>query len=481
MPINTDNIQIQRSNKMPISRQLYVQLHQQITHGAITFKEQLPGSRQLASQLNVSRGVIVECYDMLKTDGLVMGFGKGGTRVCYQLSPLHASGPGHSTNMSISRRGQILINARHYSVTDLDPLPLTPGVPDFSLFPTTRWNSLAREVMTSAPYWYQREGGIQLLRKTLQDYLRQYRGIIIDNPQRIIITSGTQASLSLLARLLCDTGDHAMIEDPCWSGSKASMLQAGLKLVHAPVDEQGANYAHCFSSTARTKPRIAVVTPAIQFPTGRSMSIQRRQALLQTTADNQCWLIEDDYAAEYSYGQHPAPSILSHHSIDHVIHVGTMSKLLMPALRIGWMVVPENLINAVTQASNTIGISPPYHLQQQLALFMQYGYLSNHLAHTRSVYNERRKYCSQYLNQHAQGILKVTESVSGMNLYSRLNPHKIDINNLSVKLKSAGLGCEIYTQRVGQKKEHFLLSGHANLNTEALQQHLSSLTQVLSS
>lgn len=479
MPINLSVISLDRSHSIPLSRQLYGQLHQQILHGAILFKERLPASRALAARLNLSRGVIVECYDMLKIDRLVAGFGKGGTQVCYRnlqptkMNPSTVSGP------ALSQRGKMICSARMYSQTLEEPLPLTASVPDFSLFPVSRWHQLSKQAWQESPDWYQRDGGLKLLKKALQDFLLQYRGLTVKNPDCLLMTSGTQSALSLLARLLTEPGDAALVEQPCWPGSEAAMIQAGLSIIHAPVDDQGLNYRGWSDASNEQKPRIAITTPGIQFPTGRPMSMQRLELLLHHSASQNCWLIEDDYAAEYSFAQHPAPSIMSHSATDHVIHVGTMSKLLMPGIRLGWMVVPERIAHQVNNALNVYGNHPPYPLQQQLGLFMKYGNLSSHLAHTRTIYNNRRVHSSLYLQQHVKNLLFNTPSISGMNQYLRINQNRVDVHTLSQRLQKAQLGCDIYSQTIKNRKEYFLLLGHTRLNDQVIEEHLGKLVEVL--
>lgn len=481
MPINLTAIALDRSHSIPLSRQLYGQLHQQILHGVILFKERLPPSRELATVLNLSRGVIVECYDMLKVDGLVAGFGKGGTQVSYRKLHRKIKNPSTASEPVLSQRGRMIASARVYSQTFKEPLSLTASVPDFSLFPASRWHQLAKQAWQESPGWYQRDGGLNLLKEALRDYLLQYRGLAVKNLDCLLVTSGSQSALSLLARLLTEPGDAALVEQPCWSGSEAALMQAGLSIIHAQVDDQGLNYQDWADNSQKEPPRIAITTPGMQFPTGRPMSTKRRDTLLHGTARQNCWLIEDDYAAEYSYAQHPAPSILSHSATDHVIHVGTMSKLLMPGMRLGWMVVPQRIADQVNNALNVCGIHPPYALQQQLGLFMKYGNLSTHLAHTRTIYNERRIQSSLYLQQYAKGLLFQTPSISGMNQYLRINQQKVNVKNLSSRLQKAGLGCDIYRQMINKRMEYFLLLGHTRLNDHVIDEQLGQLVEVLMS
>ncbi len=482
MPIELSRINLDRSQSIPLARQLYMQLHHQILHGFITYKEPLPTTRALSARLDIARGVVVNAYEMLNIDGLVSGFGKGGTQVCYRpLNNINTSAhKNKAILLALSTRGKKIADARQYPITDnaLSTKALTPSVPDFSLFPYKRWQRVSKEAVNQAPAWYQREGGIKLLKENLRVYLSQYRGIHIDKLDRLFITTGTQATLSLLTQILTNPGDVALLDKPCWSGAEAAVKQADLKVIYTALDNEGTK----IPNKSIKSPSIAIMTPSCQFPTGLAMSATRRDALIRYTAEQHCWLIEDDYAAEYSYSQHPSPSILAHSHAKHIIHVGTMSKLLLPSLRLGWMLVPEHLTEAIKNATNTFGIQPAYMLQQQLGLFMQHGYLSMHLANTRAIYNERRHRCTNYLQHHHKKWLSITPSISGMNHYLKINIERIDIHLLRMNIQKANLGCELYSQDGENGKEsYYLLLGHVNLKEEKLAEELDLLANTLKS
>ncbi|MFT5118885.1 MAG: GntR family transcriptional regulator/MocR family aminotransferase [Kiritimatiellia bacterium] len=481
MPLDILSIQLDRHQSIPLPRQLHTQLYQQILNGKMIYKEQLPATRTLAKSLNVARGVVVACYEMLKADELISGFGKGGTQVSYRLRRFHyPSIKTDSVDMPLSHRGKAIAEAREYhrQTNAYTPNSLSPSVPDVSLFPYAKWQRLSKEALESAPVWYERSGGTLLLKKNLQTYLSQYRGINIDNLDRLLITTGSQASLSLLAQLLTEPGDVALIDQPGWAGAKAAIQQAGLTAIYAPIDEQGTQLSDWNTSGKNMTPRIAMITPSCQFPTGRPMSMARREALVRYTAQHQTWLIEDDYAAEYIYDQHPSPSILAHSTTNHIIHVGSMSKLLLPSLRLGWMVVPAHLAASISGAINTLGIQPSGILQQQLGLFIQHGYLSAHLIKTRSAYNERRRLCSHYLQKNGQPFFTIMPSMSSMNHYLKINLETADIEKLRGRIDEAHLGCEIYHQMRHGIKEHYLLLGHANLQESMIAKELDKLLQL---
>jgi GntR family transcriptional regulator/MocR family aminotransferase len=478
MPLDTLSIQLDRHQSIPLPRQLYTQLHQQILHGKIIYKEQLPATRVLAKSLNVARGVVVACYEMLKADELIAGFGKGGTQVSYRLRRSHyPTITTDSVGMTLSHRGKTIAGAREYhrNTKAYYPIILSPSVPDVSLFPYAKWQRLSKEALDAAPVWYERSGGTDLLKKNLQTYLSQYRGINIDNLDRLLITTGSQASLSLLTQILTEPGDAALIDQPGWAGAKAAVEQAGLTAIYAPIDEQGTQLSGWETSGKNKVPNIVIITPSCQFPTGRPMSMTRREALVRYTAQHQAWLVEDDYAAEYIYDQHPSPSILAHSTTNHIIHVGSMSKLLMPSLRIGWMVVPAHLATTINDAINTQGIQPSGILQQQLGLFIQHGYLSTHLIKTRSVYDERRRLCGDYLEKNGQAFFTIMPSASSMNHYLKINLEVVDIEKLRQCIHAAELGCEIYYQVRNGIKEYYLLLGHANLPESMIAKELDKL------
>lgn len=473
MPLNLDLIHLQRDLAMPLARQLYGHIYQQIVQGQLVYAERLPASRSLAEQLQLSRGVVVECYEMLRLDGLVLGVGKGGTQVCYQPSQPKRNLPTTTAHLNLSERGQRITQARHYRPQAQEPLLLQASIPDLKLFPKQQWLSLQKEAWSLTQGQYQRQCGIIALKQALRDFLARYRGIQIQDLNCLLMTTGTQGALSTLAQVLTNAGDIALIEHPCWEGGKAALHQAGLKIKTVAVDTAGAQIPDF-------KARLAILTPNAQFPTGYVMSVTRREAWLDYSHQHQTWLIEDDYAAEYSYNQHPAPSLLTYPQAQQVIHVGTMSKLLLPDLRLGWMVVPQYLARPLASVLNTLGIQPSYLLQQQLALFMQYGYLGNHLANTRTIYNQRRTACTEYLQTYASDLLTVIPSVSGMNTYVRLHA-SVNSHNLIQRFSAAKLGCEVYEVEEQGQNVCYVLLGHAGLAIEQVPSALKHLLSVLKS
>ncbi|WP_020396319.1 PLP-dependent aminotransferase family protein [Thiolinea disciformis] len=470
MPLDHSQLQLNKQLTIPLARQLYQQLHQQIVSGNLSYAERLPSSRELAEQLQLSRGVVVECYEMLRLDHLVLGFGKGGTQICYQpylAKPLASKA---STKLGLSAQGRLIATARDYMGLRT-PLLLQTSLPDLRLFPKRAWLKVQCEALEQLQGQYERSGGVSPLKLALKEFLARYRGIQVQDLNCLLISTGTQGALSALARALLNPNDVTVVEHPGWEGGKAALRQAQAHLVSVDLDQEGA-------LVPTIKAKLAVITPNAQFPTGYVMSAARRKAWLEYSIQHNCWLIEDDFAAEYSYQQHPAPSLLSYPQAQHVIHLGTMSKLLLPDLRLSWMVVPASIADELRKILNTLGLQPSYLLQHQLALFMQYGYLAKHLAQTRSIYNQRRQWCTTYLQQHGADILEVMPSLSGMNTYLKLK-ESLHTENLEFRLKQAGFGCEIYRLIAKEKMTTYLLLGHAKLSEEQLETVLGKFLNVL--
>lgn len=214
MPIDPSELRINRDLSITLSRQLYQQLRQQILSGKLLYQERLPSTRSLAMALSLSRQVIVDSYTALTDEGLIVGLGKGGTRVIFR-----AEGQRQPTTVSLSGklscRGADIAKSRRYATGDEEQLVLSPSQPDPTLFPDTAWQRLYKLAWESASNWYQYDAGLPLLKRQLINFLKIYRGIEV-SPECLLITTGTQASLSLLMRVLADAGDVVGVEHPGW-------------------------------------------------------------------------------------------------------------------------------------------------------------------------------------------------------------------------------------------------------------------------
>lgn len=475
------NLNPKKNSPLSLSRQLYAALYQQIVSGQRSHGERLPSTRALSHSLNVSRGVVVQAYELLQSDGLLISFGKGGSRVHHPLSEKLQKPDDQTDFAQLSKRGHAISQARDYTCESAATTPLTPSVPDFSLFPSQDWLRMGKLAWRETPHWYRRDSGLERFKKRLRHYLDVYRGIQIKDLRQIIITCGTQSSLSLLAQLLCEPADAAILDRHGWEGSFAALRQAQLEIRTATSDSDGA--IPCDSLMRSTPARLIICSPSQQFPNGIAMGPTRRRAWLAFAQRHGAWLIEDDYAAEYSYGQLPAPSILTEQHGNNVIHLGTFSKLLLPSLRVGWMVVPEHIAPAISAAVQTVGLQPPYHYHAQLALFMQYGYLSTHLANTRSLYNQRKQDCLDWLQTHAHSLLRISPSVSSMNSYLEIqaNFSPTQVARLRKALEAANIGAQVIIDDNAAYGHPHILIGHSGYPSSTNLSALERLCEIIKS
>jgi GntR family transcriptional regulator/MocR family aminotransferase len=256
------------------------------------------------------------------------------------------------------------------------------------------------------------------LRQAIADYLPSARGTRC-SPEQIMIVAGTQTGLDLVARLLLDPGDSAWVEEPGYTGARGALLGAGVDIVPVPVDEDGLDV----EEGVRRAPtaRLAYVTPSHQFPLGVLMSLPRRLALLKWASAAQAWVIEDDYDSEFRYGPRPIPCL---HGLDvdgRVIYVGTFSKTLFPALRLGFLIVPHDLLDRLIPARRTLDLQPPLLNQAVLADFLAEGHFERHLRRMRAVYRERLEGLVDAAERYCGGALRLRPVVTGLHAVADLD------------------------------------------------------------
>jgi GntR family transcriptional regulator/MocR family aminotransferase len=289
-------------------------------------------------------------------------------------------------------------------------------VPALSEFPITLWARLtARHARLVKPDLlnHGHVAGWPRLRKAIATYLRSTRGIDCQGEQ-IVLTSSTQQSLSLCARLLTERGDHALMEDPGNPQALAILRGAGLTAIPVPVDAYGMRMSADASFAGH--PRLAYVTPAHQYPTGVVMSVERRQALLEWAIRNKAWLFEDDDQSEFRYSGHPLPALFGTRSSRCVLHAGSFDKTLFPALCISYLVVPPSLVDVFARAQSLFGRSPTILSQLVLCDFIESGHFVRHIRRMTECYRERREALIDGLGTQFGGSIAVAPQPAGLAL-----------------------------------------------------------------
>lgn len=426
-------IWLNRTGATTLQDQICNQLREQIRRGGLRPREMLPSTRDLAAQLHVSRNTVVYAYDRLVSEGYLESRSRSGIFVCALGTLPRKLQDRASARPRVAMDGE----AGASSLALRSPRPFRPCQPDVGLFPLLMWNRLRGRALRQIGkdlLHYQASciAGFPALRRSLAEYLRGSRGVNCDWRQ-IVITSGSQQALYLLAKLLVPRyGDRVYVEDPGYLGARLAWQSVDARVIPGALDEQGMQLPN---SDIRGLALI-YTTPSRQFPTGVSLSLSRRLAFLEYAARNKLWLIEDDYDAEFRYTGAPLPSLQSLDVYGRVIYVGTFSKLLFPSLRLGYVVVPPELHDKFRAAKHLIDDHGPLIDQATLTLFLESGAFHSHIRRCRKAYAERHM---SFLDEAARlGLpLEFQDADGGMNLLGRLDPDADD-RRLSKLLADSG-------------------------------------------
>jgi GntR family transcriptional regulator / MocR family aminotransferase len=354
----------------PLRTQLERQLREGIRSGRFRTAARLPPSRELARELGVSRGVVVDAYSQLIAEGYLVARRGSGTEVAGSFAAQRA------VNASVQRRAPAI---RH---------PLQSGLPDVSCFPRREWQAATAAALRELPDpWltYGRPRGFSRLRVALADYLARARATV-STPREMIICAGLSHGLTLIWHALRERGARRIaVEDPAWPGQPHTVSLAGLEPVPIPVDANGL----VVTELERAEVDAVIVTPAHQYPLGVVLSPERRGALIEWARRRDALIVEDDYDAEYRYDREPVAA-LQGLAPERVIYAGTASKTLAPALRLAWLMVPEHLTDEVTEQHRLTFASPSIVEQAALATMLERGQLERHLRQMRRRYRPRR-------------------------------------------------------------------------------------------
>ncbi|WP_330333907.1 PLP-dependent aminotransferase family protein [Streptomyces sp. NBC_00536] len=397
-------------------------LREAIADGRLPVGSRLPASRVLAEELRVARGVVTEAYQRLAEAGQVAGRGRLGTTVVAAPpapGPVTATDPGEATGTAAGAAAGALFEAgaREGAVSALRAAPcridLSPGVPDLAAFPRAAWLRAERAVLGSLPpsgFGYGDAQGAPELRTAVAEWLARSRGIRAD-PGEVIVVAGVAQALGLLGAVLLANGvDRIAFEDPGSLGARQQLEYGGITTVPVPVDEGGLRVDALRASGAKA----ALLTPAHQFPTGVVLDGERRRALLRWAAEEDGLIIEDDYDAEHRYDRTPVPALRSLLA-ERVCYAGSVSKLLAPALRVGWLLVPPHHHEAVVTAKRNADLGNALLPQLVLAHLMTSGELERHLRFVRRRHRARRDAMLRAIGTHLPGA-RVHGAAAGLHL-----------------------------------------------------------------
>lgn len=383
----------------PLRAQLERELRAAIRSGRLRAGAKLPPSRVLADELQVSRGVVVEAYSQLVAEGYLVARSGDGTRIAAGLAQQPPAPPAPSQDAPRIR------------------YDLRSGLPDLSLFPRREWQSamtIAVREIPDAALSYGSRRGLRQLRVAVSDYLARVRAVVAD-PERIFISAGAAHGMLVLWQTLRQRGAKRIaVEDPAWPSIPATIVQAGLEPVPVAVDECGLEV----SQLERINVDAVALSPAHQYPTGTVLAPQRRAQLIAWARRHGGLIVEDDYDAEYRYDREPIAS-LQGLAPDCVAYVGTTSKTLAPAMRLGWVLAPSHLVGEMAAENGVARAVPSAVTQSAYATMLERGDVDRHLRRTRRRYHERRNALIDAL-EHSLPRASVSGAAAGLHLIAWL-------------------------------------------------------------
>jgi GntR family transcriptional regulator/MocR family aminotransferase len=427
---------------------LYEQLCSAILSGQLAPGSRLPSSRQLAGDRGLSRNTALAAYEQLIAEGYVEARRGSGTYVArsvpdqammprrfvgsaWQTLSAPRPTPRDQPHAVLSTRGRVLANLPRMPMSEL-PVQVAGGtafrvgLPALDEFPVAAWTEIhatAARYPTVRMMRYHDPLGDRRLREEIAAHLATFRGIEC-SPDEVMVVSGSQQGIDLAARVLLDPGDAVWLEDPGGLGARAALVAAGADIVPVAVDLDGMNVAA--GVKRRPDARMAFVTPSHQFPTGVTMSIERRLALLDWATRNDAWIVEDDQDCEFRYEGRPLAALKSADESHRVIYVGTFSRSMFPGLRLGYLVLPSNVTNAFVAARLSTDIHRGTVDQVAMAEFMARGGFARHLRRLRMIHRERQGILVSELGRLIPEVT-VLPSCGGLHLVARLPSDNDDV------------------------------------------------------
>ncbi|UHA73247.1 MocR-like pyridoxine biosynthesis transcription factor PdxR [Paenibacillus sp. 481] len=532
-------LHIDKSRPTPYIRQITEQIRALITTGEWPAGTRLPATRVIAAQLGVSRNIVIESYDLLIAEGYLQSQRGAGTYVADRIYELHVQlneakkcreswrEEEHGIGHGIGRTGRteamegnschtgsmpqvpydaehdterfpeygqhFTVHPAHLLTEQSEHIDFRSGVPALDLFPRQRWQAAYKQACMEAPtmmFGYHTPEGTKRLRQAIADYVRRVRGVYCE-PEHIILTNGATQAYGMLARLLLSEGARVIVEDPITRDIQRMMQHVGAQIVGVPVDEYGLITAHLSAAATlnevtttherarSTRPSLIIVTPSHQFPLGGTLPIQRRLELLAYAEQQQCYVLEDDYDSEFRYDSSPI-SALQHLNPERVIYVGSFSKILSPALRIGYIVAPPALVSACRETKWYTDLHTATLEQLALARFIETGELDKHIHQMRKVYRKRRDTMVAALRLHFGEKLTVMGYSTGLHLVVELDEPCTPA--LLQQLYDAGvIVYPVAVHSIQTDQSHRIILGYGNVSEERIALGVAKLAHVLQS
>lgn len=434
-------LRVDRGDAANLSMQLATSLRELILSGDLPSGTRLPASRVLAREQGVSRTTAVAAYEQLASEGLLVSRVGAGTFIGDSVRPPPVRPAPAATNRlprlaTLSREvsEQFFPRLAH----PREPRAFVTGMPAFDAFPMALWSRL------SAKYWrgaraeimsYPDAAGLPELRRAICQHLRANRGVVCQ-PEEIFIFAGAQDAFVQIAQILLDPGDRVWMENPGAIGARNAFVSRGAELAPIPVDAEGIDVAA--GRALCPDMRLAFVTPAHQHPMSYTMSRDRRFELLTAAEEIGAWIVEDDYVGEFHYGRSPLPPLKTLDGGGRVVYVGTFSKALFPAIRLGYAVAPAALVDVFERTLGAAAHGVSHAIQSIVARFIEDGHFAAHIRRMREVYRLRRDALAEASERHLGGLLDIIPTDTGFHTVG-LFPEPRDERRVTEAAEAAGL------------------------------------------
>ncbi|MGF6230735.1 GntR family transcriptional regulator/MocR family aminotransferase [Inquilinus ginsengisoli] len=469
--MTTLHLPLDRSGTLPLHRQIYDGIRGAILAGALRPGQRIPSTRGLAVELGVSRLPVLAAYEQLLHECYLDGRAGSGTYVSQALpDELLESRPAPPE----ARPEPRVPPERDYGGL----APFRTSLPALDRFPHAAWARLVARHAQRLPLAHMAYGdpaGLPALRAAIAGHIGAARGVRCDAGQ-ILVVSGSQAALRIAAAMLLAPGDGVAIEEPGYAGARAALAAGGARLLPVPVDQAGLDI-EALHRAGRV--RAAYVTPSHQYPLGMSMTAARRLALLDWARREESWVLEDDYDSEYRYVSRPLGALQGMDAHGRVIYIGTFSKVLFPALRVGYLVVPSSLVEDAVRARLAFDLFPPTLYQSALAEFLAEGHFARHLRRMRGVYQARRAALLDGLARHCGDRLVLHNADAGLHV-AVLLPDGRDDTELVRRMGERGLtATALSTCYAGPARRSGLLLGFGGSDERRLLEATRVLGEVL--
>lgn len=477
-------ITLDRNSKISLSRQIYIFIRDNILNGTLPEKEKLPSTRELSKYLNVSRNVVIESYDQLFAEGYISTRNGSGTYVNDGILFSKEYALNNNDKMIEKNIPSCPENAEDKNTADKKMISFRTGIPDLSSVPIKKWAQIYKEVSLSASpaqMDYQNSSGEYELRYQLAHYLYIMRGVDT-KPENIIITNGAAQAFSLLCRLV-PKNQCALVENPLSYGILHTLKSNNVEMYPVPVDEYGMMTCRLPKTVS---PRLIFTTPSHQFPTGVILPVKRRIEMIQYARMNNSYIIEDDYDSEFRFMGNPIQSM---QSLDpsRVIYVGTFSKTFMPSLRMGYMILPDELCTLMKSAKYIDDLHSPSLEQLTMAKFIEEGFFALHIKKMKSIYFKRRNFLIKCLSETFKDTVTISGAEAGMHLivsfkniiFDKNLMDKIKNNNIEITPVNKHYINDTNSSETKSPYDNCLIFGYGNTDFHSIETGVKLLYEII--